>query len=125
MAAKSCRIGQTLSRYIKEATRGCAFNVVTKGSLDALEKKSTALELELVNAQKDHSETIQKMKEFEQKSSQLAHNLKSPEEKLLSLEKENHVLCQKVLSVSPKSNRSDFAKSSLEVRFLLHIDILL
>jgi myosin-5 len=44
--------------------------------LDALEKKSTALELEIVNAQKDHSETIQKMKEFEQKSSQLAHNLK-------------------------------------------------
>jgi myosin-5 len=44
--------------------------------LDALEKKSTALELEIVNAQKDHSETIQKMKEFEQKSSQLAQNLK-------------------------------------------------
>lgn len=44
--------------------------------MDALEKKSTALEHELVNAQKDHNETIQKMREFEQKSSQLAQNMK-------------------------------------------------
>ncbi|GAU26693.1 hypothetical protein TSUD_314700 [Trifolium subterraneum] len=80
-------------------------NALLKGSLDALEKKSTALELELVNAQKDHNETIQKMKEFEQKSSQLAQNLKSLEEKLLTLENENHVLRQKAVIVSPKSNR--------------------
>jgi len=41
-----------------------------------MEKKSTALELELLNAKKDHNETIQKMREFEQKSAQLAQNMK-------------------------------------------------
>ncbi|XP_058786006.1 myosin-15-like isoform X5 [Vicia villosa] len=89
-------------------------NALMKASMDALEKKSTALEHELVNAQKDHNETIQKMREFEQKSSQLAQNMKSLEEKLLSLENENQVLRQKALTVSPKSNRPSFTKSSSE-----------
>ncbi|XP_050884736.1 myosin-15 isoform X1 [Lathyrus oleraceus] len=89
-------------------------NALMKASMDALEKKSTALEHELVNAQKDHNETIQKMREFEQKSSELAQNMKSLEEKLLSLENENQVLRQKALTVSPKSNRPSFTKSSSE-----------
>ncbi|XP_073224429.1 myosin-15-like [Cicer arietinum] len=89
-------------------------NAMLKASLDAFEKKSTTLELELVNAQKDHNETIQKMRNFELKSSQLAQNVKSLEEKLLSLENENHVLRQKALCVSPKSNRPGLAKSSSE-----------
>ncbi|CAI8599486.1 unnamed protein product [Vicia faba] len=89
-------------------------NALMKASMDALEKKSTALEHELVNAQKDHNETIQKMREFEQKSSQLAQNMKILEEKLLSLENENQVLRQKASTVSPKSNHPSFTKSSSE-----------
>ncbi|CAK8568477.1 unnamed protein product [Lathyrus sativus] len=92
-------------------------NALMKASMDALEKKSTALEHELVIAQKDHNETIQKMREFEKKSSQLAQNMKSLEEKLLSLENENQVLRQKALTVSPKSNRPSFTKSSSEPKF--------
>ncbi|KAL3038364.1 hypothetical protein AAZX31_01G128800 [Glycine max] len=61
-------------------------------SLDAFEKKSTALELELVNARKDHDKTIQKIREFEHKCSELGQNVKSLEGKLSSLEDENHVL---------------------------------
>ena len=45
-------------------------------SLDAFEKKSTALELELVNARKDHDKTIQKIREFEHKCSELGQNVK-------------------------------------------------
>ncbi|KAL5074518.1 hypothetical protein RYX36_013502 [Vicia faba] len=89
-------------------------NALMKASMDALEKKSTALEHELVNAQKDHNETIQKTREFEQKSSQLAQNMKILEEKLLSLENENQVLRQKASTVSPKSNHPSFTKSSSE-----------
>ncbi|RDX75355.1 Myosin-15, partial [Mucuna pruriens] len=89
-------------------------NALLKGSLDAFEKKSTALELELVNARKDHDETIQKMREFERKCSQLGKNVKSLEEKLLSLEDENHMLHQKATSVSPKSNHRSLTKSFSE-----------
>ncbi|TKY74852.1 Myosin-15 protein [Spatholobus suberectus] len=89
-------------------------NALLKGSLNAFEKKRTALELELVNARKDHDETIKKMREFEHKCSQLGQNVKSLEEKLLSLEDENHVLRQKALSVSPKSNHQGFTKSLSE-----------
>ncbi|XP_027357060.1 myosin-15-like [Abrus precatorius] len=89
-------------------------NALLKGSLDAFEKKSSALELELVNARKDHDETIQKMREFEHKCSQLGQNVKSLEEKLLSVEDENHVLRQKALNVSPKNNQPVFTKSFSE-----------
>lgn len=44
--------------------------------MDAFEKKSTALELELVNARKDHDKTILKMREFEHKCSQLGQDVK-------------------------------------------------
>ncbi|KHN32166.1 Myosin-J heavy chain [Glycine soja] len=89
-------------------------NSLLKGSLDAFEKKSTALELELVNARKDHDKTIQKMREFEHKCSELGQNVKSLEGKLSSLEDENHVLRQKALSVSPKSNHRGLTKSLSE-----------
>ncbi|KAL5189910.1 Myosin-15 [Glycine soja] len=89
-------------------------NALLKGSLDAFEKKSTALELELVNARKDHDKTIQKMREFEDKCSELGQNVKSLEEKLSILEDENHVLRQKALSVSPKSNHRGLTKSLSE-----------
>lgn len=45
-------------------------------SLDAFEKKCTALEVELINAQKGRDETIEKLREFEQKCSQLEQNVK-------------------------------------------------
>ncbi|XP_020236584.1 myosin-15 isoform X2 [Cajanus cajan] len=89
-------------------------NALLKGSLDSFEKKSTALELELVNARKDHDEMIKKMREFEHECSQLGKNVKSLEEKLSSLEDENHVLRQKALIVSPKSNHRGLAKSISE-----------
>ncbi|KAK7352590.1 hypothetical protein VNO80_18014 [Phaseolus coccineus] len=89
-------------------------NAHLKGSLDAFEKKSTALELELVNARKDHDNTIMKMREFEHKCSQLGQDVKSLQEKLLSLEDENHVLRQKALTVSPKSNHRSLTKSFSE-----------
>ncbi|GLT54732.1 hypothetical protein SLA2020_279070 [Shorea laevis] len=60
-------------------------NAYLKNSLDALEKKNLALELEL--------------------------NVKSLEEKLSLLEDENHVLRQNALSVTPKHNRPGFAKA--------------
>ncbi|ESW08884.1 hypothetical protein PHAVU_009G082600 [Phaseolus vulgaris] len=89
-------------------------NAHLKGSLDAFEKKSTTLELELVNARKDHDNTIMKMREFEHKCSQLGQDVKSLQEKLLSLEDENHVLRQKALTVSPKSNHRSLTKSFSE-----------
>ncbi|KAL2340035.1 hypothetical protein Fmac_007975 [Flemingia macrophylla] len=67
-------------------------NALLKGLLDAFEKKNAYLELELVNARKDHDETIKKMREFELKCSQLRENVKSLEENPSSLEDENHVL---------------------------------
>ncbi|KAL5189912.1 Myosin-15 [Glycine soja] len=94
-------------------------NALLKGSLDAFEKKSTALELELVNARKDHDKTIQKMREFEDKCSELGQNVKSLEEKLSILEDENHVLRQKALSVSPKSNHRGLTKSLSEDNYEL------
>ncbi|XP_057427929.1 myosin-15 isoform X1 [Lotus japonicus] len=89
-------------------------NAMLKVSLDAFEKKCTALEVELINAQKGRDETIEKLREFEQKCSQLEQNVKSLEEKMLSLEDENHVLRQKALSAPLKSNRQGFAKSLSE-----------
>lgn len=40
------------------------------------------------------------------------------EEKLLTLENENHILRQKTLSVSPRSNRAGFVKPFLDVSSL-------
>ncbi|XP_027903170.1 myosin-15-like isoform X2 [Vigna unguiculata] len=89
-------------------------NAQLKGSLDAFEKKSMALELELVSARKDQDKTIQKMREFENKCSQLGQDVKSLQEKLFTLEDENHVLRQKALTVSPKSNHRGLTKSFSE-----------
>ncbi|XP_040867363.1 myosin-15 [Glycine max] len=89
-------------------------NAQLKVPLDAFEKKCTTLELELMNAQKGRDETMEKLRESEQKCSQLEQNEKRLEEKLLNLEDENHVLRQKALSTPLKSNRPGFAKSISE-----------
>ncbi|MBA0866168.1 hypothetical protein Goshw_018571 [Gossypium schwendimanii] len=86
-------------------------NASLKSSLDTLEKKNSALELELKKALKDANDTIEKLQELEQKNSELQNNMQSLEEKLSHLEDENHVLRQKALTPSPKSNRSNFLKS--------------
>ncbi|KAI5393544.1 hypothetical protein KIW84_060605 [Lathyrus oleraceus] len=89
-------------------------NAMLKVSLDAFEKKCTSLEAEHINAQKGQDKTIEKLREFEQKCSQLEQNVKSLEEKLLSSENENHLLRQKALSAPRKSNRLGLAKSFSE-----------
>ncbi|KDP34022.1 hypothetical protein JCGZ_07593 [Jatropha curcas] len=81
-------------------------NALLKGSLDSLEKKNSALEHELIKAQKENNDTNEKLMETEERCSQLQQNVQSLEEKLSCLEDENHVLRQKALSVTPKSNRS-------------------
>ncbi|KAJ9168153.1 hypothetical protein P3X46_019712 [Hevea brasiliensis] len=89
-------------------------NAVLKDSLDSLEKKNSVLEHDLNEAQKDSSNTIKKLMETEEKCSQLQQNVQSLEEKLSRLEDENHVLRQKALSVTPKSNRSALMKAFSE-----------
>ncbi|KAG8495473.1 hypothetical protein CXB51_013089 [Gossypium anomalum] len=86
-------------------------NASLKSSLDTLEKKNSALELELKKALKDANDTVEKLQELEQRNSELQNNMQSLEEKLSHLEDENHVLRQKALTPSPKSNRSNFLKS--------------
>ncbi|KAK7377083.1 hypothetical protein VNO80_02503 [Phaseolus coccineus] len=89
-------------------------NALLKVSLDAFERKYMTLELELMNAQKGRDENMEKLRELEQKCSQLEQNEKKLEEKLMSLEDENRVLRQKALSTPLKSNRPGFAKSMSE-----------
>ncbi|CAJ1972908.1 unnamed protein product [Sphenostylis stenocarpa] len=89
-------------------------NALLKVSLDAFENKYKNLELGLMNAQKGRDENMEKLREFEQKCSLLEQNEKKLEEKLTSLENENHVLRQKALSTPLKSNRPGFAKSMSE-----------
>ncbi|XP_052210174.1 myosin-15 isoform X2 [Diospyros lotus] len=79
-------------------------NAFLKSSLNALEKKNFVLEQDLIKAKEDTTDTIKKLKEVENSCSQLQQNLRSLEEKLCSLEDENHVLRQKTLSASLKSN---------------------
>ncbi|GAV80711.1 Myosin_head domain-containing protein/IQ domain-containing protein/DIL domain-containing protein [Cephalotus follicularis] len=86
-------------------------NALLKSSLETLEKKNSALEFELIKAQKDSNSTTERLREVEQKCSQLQQNVQSLGEKLSLLEDENHVLRQKALSASPKGNRPGFIKT--------------
>ncbi|XP_024022707.1 myosin-15 [Morus notabilis] len=89
-------------------------NALLRSSLKTLEKKNSDLETELLKVQKNSNEMIEKLREFEEKCSQLKHNVKSLEEKVSLLEDENHIMRQKALSMSPKSNRPGFAKAQPE-----------
>lgn len=48
---------------------------VLQSSLDSLEKKNSTLELELIKAQKENNNTIEKLREVEQKCSSLQQNM--------------------------------------------------
>ncbi|KAK2989432.1 hypothetical protein RJ640_018750 [Escallonia rubra] len=89
-------------------------NAFLKSSLINLEEKNSAFEREHTKLVEDRNDTVEKLREVEETCSQLQQKLKSLEEKLSNLEDENHVLRQKTLSVSPKSNRPGFAKPFLE-----------
>ncbi|KAF9680941.1 hypothetical protein SADUNF_Sadunf06G0173900 [Salix dunnii] len=89
-------------------------NALLKSSLDALEKKNSAIELELIEAQKNGNDTTVKLREIEEKCSQFQQNVRSLEEKLSHLEDENHVLRQKTLTPSSKSNRPGFVRAFSE-----------
>ncbi|KAK9081486.1 hypothetical protein Syun_030810 [Stephania yunnanensis] len=89
-------------------------NALLKNLVDSLKEQNSALELELAKAQKDTDHTMEKLREVENNYFQLRENLQSMEGKLSNLANENHVLRQKALSSSPKSNRSGFAKTLSE-----------
>ncbi|KAK3027503.1 hypothetical protein RJ639_040218, partial [Escallonia herrerae] len=89
-------------------------NAFLKSSLINLEEKNSAFEREHTKLVEDRNDTVEKLREVEKTCSQLQQKLRSLEEKLSNLEDENHVLRQKTLSVSPKSNRPGVAKPFLE-----------
>ncbi|KAB5553062.1 hypothetical protein DKX38_010373 [Salix brachista] len=104
-------------------------NALLKSSLDALEKKNSAIELELIEAQKNGNDTTVKLREIEEKCSQFQQNVRRRkfeildcgfslfqglEEKLSHLEDENHVLRQKTLTPSSKSNRPGYVRAFSE-----------
>ncbi|KAK9131389.1 hypothetical protein Sjap_011876 [Stephania japonica] len=89
-------------------------NALLKNLVDSLKEQNSSLELELAKAQKDTDHTMEKLREVEKNYFQLQENLQSMEGKLSNLENENHVLRQKALTTSPKSNRSGFAKALSE-----------
>ncbi|XP_073030962.1 myosin-15 isoform X1 [Primulina eburnea] len=85
-------------------------NTLLKSSLNALEGKNSSLEQELAKAKEDGSKTLAKLNEVEKTCLQLQQNMQSMEGKLLNLENENHILRQKTLNLSPRSNRPGFVK---------------
>ncbi|KAL1552298.1 myosin-15 [Salvia divinorum] len=85
-------------------------NSVLKSSLSALEEKNSMLESELARTKEEANGTITKLQEVENTCLQLQQNLRSMEEKLSNLENENHILRQKTLFVTPRTNRAGFAK---------------
>lgn len=89
-------------------------NAQLKSALDTLESKNSALELALIKARKETDDAIGKLRQVEEKWFQLQENVKSLETKLSNLEDENHILRQKALSVSPKSNRAGLVKAYSE-----------
>ncbi|KAL8502056.1 hypothetical protein ACS0TY_021255 [Phlomoides rotata] len=81
-----------------------------KISLTAFAEKNSLLESELAQAKEDTSTTVAKLRGVEKTCLQLQQNLQSMEEKLSNFEDENHVLRQKILNASPRSNLTGFAK---------------
>ncbi|KAG6516034.1 hypothetical protein ZIOFF_026481 [Zingiber officinale] len=81
-------------------------NLYLKGSFDSLQERNLELEGELQRAKKYNGNTLEKLHEMEAKCLQLQGNLSKFEEKLISLEDENHILRQKSFSFSPMHNHS-------------------
>ncbi|KAL5698271.1 hypothetical protein ACHQM5_029334 [Ranunculus cassubicifolius] len=80
-------------------------NALLKSSLESFESQRSSLASELVSARKESNDAMEKLREVEQKCTQLKQNVQSLEGKLSTLENENHVLRQKVVGNSPKSHR--------------------
>ncbi|MCD7461877.1 hypothetical protein HAX54_047319 [Datura stramonium] len=103
-----------LEREVFSVTELRNENTFLKSSLSALEEKNCALEHELLKGKEESTDTIAKLKAIEETCSQLQQNLKSMEEKLSNLEDENHILRQKALNATPRSNRAGFAKPFID-----------
>ncbi|GER35366.1 myosin [Striga asiatica] len=89
-------------------------NTLLKSSLNALEEKNKMLESELAQTKEDASNTMTKLRDVEKTCLQYQLNLRSLEEKLSNLEKENHILRQKTLDLTPRTSRAGFVKPFLE-----------
>jgi myosin-5 len=89
-------------------------NAILKSSLSKLEENKSSLESELINSKQETTDTVGKLKNVEEKCLQLQQSLQSMEEKLSNLENENHVLRQKSLGATPRSNRTGFTKPFLD-----------
>ncbi|KAK6119663.1 hypothetical protein DH2020_046601 [Rehmannia glutinosa] len=102
----SAKEKSALEREVVSLTELRKENALLKSSLDALAEKNSMLESELAQTKKDANSTISKLQEVEKTCLQLQQNMRSMEEKLSNLENENHILRQKTLNVSPRSNRT-------------------
>nr|XP_043620465.1 myosin-15 [Erigeron canadensis] len=89
-------------------------NSYLKSSLSTLEEKNTALQAQLTEAKEDASINLKKLREVVNTCSQLQQKLKSFEEKLSSMENENHVLRQKSFNTPLKGNWASNTKPFLE-----------
>jgi len=90
-------------------------NMSLKSSEESLNKKNSQLKQELFKTQKSNKDFFEKLEIAETKYSQLQCNIQSLEEKLLNKEEENHVLRQKMLSVtSLNHNHAGLQKSTSE-----------
>ncbi|KAJ8542159.1 hypothetical protein K7X08_017025 [Anisodus acutangulus] len=103
-----------LEREIFSVTELRNENTFLKSSVSALEEKNSTLEHELLKGKEESTDTIAKLRAVEETCSKLQQNLKSMEEKLSNLEDENHILRQKALSATPRSNRAGFAKPFID-----------
>ncbi|CAA0838022.1 Myosin-15 [Striga hermonthica] len=83
-------------------------NTLLKSSLNALEEKNKMLESEIAQTKEDASNTMTKLRDVEKTCLQYQLNLRSLEEKLSNLEKENHISRQKTLDITPRISRAGF-----------------
>ncbi|KAL4571155.1 hypothetical protein LXL04_017906 [Taraxacum kok-saghyz] len=94
-------------------------NSYLKSSLSTLEEKNSTLQTQFTEAKEDASGNLKKLREVEKICSLLQHKLKSFEEKLASLMKENHDLRQNTLSATSKgswpSNTKPFLEENYEI----------
>ncbi|KAK4397650.1 Myosin-15 [Sesamum angolense] len=110
----SAKEKSALERDVVSLTELRNENALLKSSLNALAEKNSMLESELAQSKEDASSTIAKLQQVEKSCLQLQMSLRSMEEKLSNLEAENHILRQKTLNVSPRSNRAGFVKPLLD-----------
>ncbi|ONK66111.1 uncharacterized protein A4U43_C06F4260 [Asparagus officinalis] len=79
-------------------------NFNLKNSVESLAKKNSDLESDLQKVRNHSNETLKKLQDMETKYVQLQQNLQSMEDKLSTLQDENHILRQNAISTSPPAN---------------------